>query len=358
MDPWRRSLACAHFDLVWNRNCGGSSSHPIERTFGSDDPLGAAVCGNRFTNAHSNWLKRIWLVFIPILPCFQQISMFPSSSGFNISIDCFMLGLAMHAPGIDIYKNNLGASIRIRRNISISSLVLLGAFIMTLAPESFDRPLTRLINSLANHSALLDGLVASLNAGYLFSGVVLMALIWACWFDTRDVESRAQILLGTLGAVAAGGISRFLQHTLPTHPRPFHDPAFAFQAPSGIEPLYNTWNSFPSDHVTVFAALALVVFIARSRFAAFAIIWTAFVETSRIYMGGHYPSDLVGGAALGAIVVWSTQSPRLVSWGSSLVKRWEGSSPALLAMGAFFLSYQIATLFLDVRYMLGSIRIW
>jgi membrane-associated phospholipid phosphatase len=264
----------------------------------------------------------------------------------------------MHAPGIGVYKKSLGTGVQIRRNVLISSLVFLGAFGVALAPEAFDRPLTNLINSFANRSTLFDGLVASLNAAYSFSGVVLMALIWSCWFDTKDVEGRTRILIGTLGAIAAGGVSRFLQHALSTHPRPVHDPALAFQAPSGIEPLYNTWNSFPSDHVTVFAGLALVIYIARSRFAVFAIVWTMVVETSRIYMGGHYPSDLVGGAALGAVAVWATQVPWLISLGSRLVIRLERSSPSLVCMVAFFLSYQIATLFGDIRNTLGPLHIW
>jgi len=264
----------------------------------------------------------------------------------------------MHAPGSGVYKKNLGAGVQVRRNVLIASLVFLGAFVVAGAPQSFDRPLTRLINSFANRSTLFDGLAASLNAAYSFSGVVLMALIWACWFDTRDIESRARLLIGTLGALAAGGVSRVLQHTLSTHPRPTHDPALVFHAPSGIEPLYNTWNSFPSDHVTVFAGLALVIYIVRSRFAVFAMVWTIFVETCRVYMGGHYPSDLVGGAALAGIVVWATQVPWLISWAARLMARWERSSPSLFVMVAFFLSYQIATLFLDIRYTLSSLQIW
>jgi membrane-associated phospholipid phosphatase len=264
----------------------------------------------------------------------------------------------MDASGPGVYKISLGTGIQIQRNVFISSLVFLGAFAVALAPQAFDRPLTGLINSFANRSTLFDGLAASLNAAYSFSGVVLMALIWACWFDTRDIESRARLLIGTLGALAAGGVSRVLQHTLSTHPRPIHDPALVFQAPSGIQPLYNTWNSFPSDHVTVFAGLALVIYIVRSRFAVFAMVWTIFVETCRVYMGGHYPSDLVGGAALAGIVVWATQVPWLISWAARLVARWERSSPSLFVMVAFFLSYQIATLFLDIRYTLSSLEIW
>jgi undecaprenyl-diphosphatase len=179
-------------------------------------------------------------------------------------------------------------------------------------------------------------------------------LIWSCWFNTKDIESRVRILVGTLATLVAGGISRFLQYNLPTHPRPMHDPALGFQAPSGIEHPYNTWNSFPSDHVAVFAGLVVVIYIAHPRFAVFAILWTVLVEATRTYMGGHYPSDLIGGAALSAIMVWAAQASWSVSLGGN-VMRWEQSSPATFYMGAFFLSYQIATLFVDVRYTFGQI---
>src|ERR1700746_760419 len=104
----------------------------------------------------------------------------------------------MDASGPGVYKISLGTGIQIQRNVFISSLVFLGAFAVALAPQAFDRPLTGLINSFANRSTLFDGLAASLNGVCYVSGVVLMALIWACWFDTRDIESRARLLIGTL----------------------------------------------------------------------------------------------------------------------------------------------------------------
>jgi membrane-associated phospholipid phosphatase len=256
---------------------------------------------------------------------------------------------------LGVYKSSLSAS-RIRRNVLISGVVFLGAFAVALVPEGFDRPLIRLINILANRSALFDHLVAAASKHFTFSGAVLMALIWYCWFDNKDLESRARIMVGTLGSFGAGVISRFLQYTLPTHPRPYYDPALSIQVPPGLEAPGNTWNSFPSDHVAVFAGLAVVIYIARSRFAIFAIVWTIVVESSRTYMGAHYPSDLIGGAALAAIVVWAAQASRPISWGEKAM-RWEQSSPSLFYMSAFFLSYQIATLFADIRSTFGIWRI-
>lgn len=254
---------------------------------------------------------------------------------------------------IGVHESSLSAG-QIRRNVLVSSVAFIGAFIVALVPGYFDRPLTRLINSFANHSALFDHLVGASNLYYTFSGAVLMALVWYCWFEGKGPENRARILVGTLGASGAGLISRVLQHTLPSHPRPYYDPALAFQAPSGPEPMYNTWNSFPSDHVAVFAGLAIVIYIARSRLGVFAILWTVVVESSRTYMGGHYPSDLIGGAALAATVVWAMQASWLVSIGEKVV-RWEQSSASLFYMSAFFLSYQIATLFADMRHTFGPL---
>jgi membrane-associated phospholipid phosphatase len=181
-----------------------------------------------------------------------------------------------------------------------------------------------------------------------FSGAVLVALVWACWFDTTDPESRSHILVGTLASFGAGVISRVIQYTLPT-PRPIYDSRLGFKLPANLNQPLNTWNSFPSDHVTVFAGLAIVTYIARSRFAFAAIASTVLAELARVYMGAHYPSDLIGGAALASLVVWATETSWFTSLGSRIVE-WQRRSPCLFYMSAFVVSYQIATLAGDIRW--------
>jgi len=72
-------------------------------------------------------------------------------------------------------------------------------------------------------------------------------------------------------------------------------------------------------------------------------------------MGGHYPSDLIAGAALAAFVVWGAQASPSISRGERLMRS-EKTSPALFYMIAFFLSYQIATLFEDIRAIWAGAR--
>jgi membrane-associated phospholipid phosphatase len=260
----------------------------------------------------------------------------------------------MHSPSVGLHHDGTGAELRIWRNVLISSIVFLGALAVALIPGVFDRPLTGLINSFATRSALFDRLIADFSGGFTFSGAVLIALIWSCWFDTKDRESRARILVGTLASFGAGVISRFSQHAFPTHSRPYYDPALDFQAPVGVEQ-YNTWNSFPSDHVAVFAGLVFVIYVAHSRFVIFAIVWTMLMESCRTYTGAHYPSDLIGGAALAGMVVWAAQASWSISLGRRIM-RLEQLSPSLFYMSAFFLTYQIATLVGDIRSTSAHIR--
>ena len=246
------------------------------------------------------------------------------------------------------------------RNASIAFLALLGSICLAYRPDVFDRPVTRFINQWAHRSAVLDTTFWSLDACFVFSGFVLTALVWFCWFDTSSPEIRARLIVGSLVAFPAGCVSRLLQHKLATHPRPFYDQLLHFRAPYllGDKPL-NTWNSFPSDHVTVFAALLTIICIVRPRLGKLVIPYFIIVESARAYMGAHYPSDLLGGAALGALVVWIVQAPRATDFGRRIL-RWEAASPARFYTAAFALTWATSSLFLEPRtvgsYLLHALR--
>lgn len=243
------------------------------------------------------------------------------------------------------------ATVRVHylRNAAIAFAALCASISLAYRPDVLDRPVARFVNQFAHRSPTLDLAFWSLDGCFVFSGFALMAAIWYCWFGNSDADSRARILVGTLLAFPTGAISRLLQHTVPSHPRPFYDPALHFRAPFlTLEKPLNTWNSFPSDHVTVFAALLTVICLARPRLSKFLIPYFIVVESARVYMGAHYPSDLFGGAALGALVISLAQMPRVVAIGRRLLL-FEVSAPAWFYMIAFFFTSRMANLFLDLR---------
>jgi len=249
----------------------------------------------------------------------------------------------------DVCPIDVAASrIAYQRNVLISGALFVAALVLVCYPGLIDIPAVKLLNSYANRNALLDTLFYAFDTYFTFSGVVLIALISACWFSDDRVQTRARILVATLASLGAGALSRFLQHHLPTHIRPYYDPGIGFHAPALLEKPFNTWNCFPSDHAAVFSGLALTIYLVRPRWGLFAAAWLVLIESARVYMGAHYPSDLVGGAAFAAMVVWASQSPWIVSVGRRLML-WERSSRPVFYMLAFFTLYQIGTLFLDIR---------
>lgn len=250
-------------------------------------------------------------------------------------------------PGLDTAK----------RNALIALAVLLGAYWLALRPSYFDIPVERAINGYANVSPIIDRLFFDLDTYFTFSGAPLVALVWACWFGATAPEKRARLIVGVILSIVAAGISRSLQHLLATHSRPFYDPALGFHLPGVLSqtPL-NTWDSFPSDHAAIFFGLAATIAMLRPGLGLGAFVYLIFVESSRAYMGAHYPTDLIAGAALGAGVVWAAQGAYTVRIGSRIAG-WDRWSPTLFYFCAFLLSYEIATIFTDIRSLSGGVSL-
>ena len=65
------------------------------------------------------------------------------------------------------------------------------------------------------------------------------------------------------------------------------------------------WNdAFPSGHTAVIFAAAFVLSNYYPKQARWAYVVAAWVAITRVYVGAHYPTDLVGGAVLGIACGW------------------------------------------------------
>jgi membrane-associated phospholipid phosphatase len=205
------------------------------------------------------------------------------------------------------------------------------------------------LNSFAARSAFLDHSIYALTY-VLFSGAILIAFMWYCWFASDRTEDRSLLLVGSFLIFVAGAVSRILQVTLPTHLRPLHDPALAFRPPLGVDStILNRWNSFPSDHAAVYFGLALTVWLVRPRvgYVVFAVVLV--LNLARVYVGVHYPTDVIGGGALGLFIVAAlSRAPLLLSIADRLVS-YERRAPAYFYAFAFLVSNGMASLFDDLR---------
>jgi undecaprenyl-diphosphatase len=128
------------------------------------------------------------------------------------------------------------------------------------------------------------------NAGALF---LLLAAVLLCIPKTRRAGMTALVAMA-LGFV---GTNLILKH-LVARPRPFTALAGLTALVEESDP-----NSFPSGHTTAAFAFALAVWTtAPRRWMRWAALAAAVLMAfSRLYVGVHYPSDVLAGALMGAL---------------------------------------------------------
>jgi undecaprenyl-diphosphatase len=222
--------------------------------------------------------------------------------------------------------------------------------------EQFDLPILRLTTSLGGQSAAFDNFVGILSRFDTFKGVTMMALLWMAWFYRVPAENeeqtdarQKQVLITFIGSIAAVVVSRIMQRRINIHMRPALDHlGLNFPVYPDSLPL-NTWSSFPSDHTMLFVAIATGLWRVNRAMSYFAFFW-AFVVISlpRVYLGIHYPSDVVSGAVLGILFMLAFERLPL----EKLAVRglaWQKLHPGLFLFIFFFATDALAHLFDDIR---------
>jgi undecaprenyl-diphosphatase len=212
------------------------------------------------------------------------------------------------------------------------------------------------VNSHARHSFELDKLVALLADATFFKGGFFFIYLWWLWFSQtgKRRDNRIEVLRICGGLVLALTLARALQILLPGRTRPIHDQSIGLVLPYGADPhILEHWNSFPSDHAVIYFAIATAIAMRWRLWGGLACLWALLVAClPRIYLGYHYPSDVLAGAGLGAVIMIAVFAAPLTSagrWVADRVFRWETSHPALFYPLAFIVIYQFVTLFDTVR---------
>lgn len=133
------------------------------------------------------------------------------------------------------------------------------------------------------------------------AALVLLGL-WAWWSLRRSGTREAAItaMAALVWTPLAAGVAVLVNipiRGLVERPRPFEDH-------KGLEVLVKGKEdfSFVSDHATMAMALAVGLFMVNRRFGLVGLVLAAIAGFCRVYMGVHYPTDVVGGLALGTAV--------------------------------------------------------
>ncbi|MFD4947694.1 phosphatase PAP2 family protein [Streptomyces sp. NPDC058239] len=133
-------------------------------------------------------------------------------------------------------------------------------------------------------------------------GLALFALLMlASWWRSRSAgPARTAMALCTPLVVVAAYIVNDLVKSA------FHEqrPCQALHVVT-VEacPSLGDW-SFPSNHAAVAAAAAVAIWLTDRRLGALAVPAALLMAASRVWIGVHYPHDVLIGLATGALVAW------------------------------------------------------
>lgn len=134
------------------------------------------------------------------------------------------------------------------------------------------------------------GDVDRVGAIWILLAIVVGALRRLGWLRTLGLALLTAITV-FLADSASFGLKDLVHRTRP------------FEAHPAIHPLYTVHSSsFPAGHAaTAFAGATLLSYFAPRASAAFLAL-AAVISFSRVYVGVHYPGDVLAGAAVGALV--------------------------------------------------------
>lgn len=74
-------------------------------------------------------------------------------------------------------------------------------------------------------------------------------------------------------------------------------------------------SSFPSGHAAIAFALAFSVYFADRTWGVSFLIIALLISLGRIFVGVHYPFDIVGGFLIGLLAVWIVRVVERKEWG-------------------------------------------
>lgn len=163
----------------------------------------------------------------------------------------------------------------------------------------YDANVLETINGFANHSKVID-LIGIFLASYLPYLLVLLLASFLFWPKKDKIKNRAMVLVSITAALIARFAVKNIVLFFYDRPRPYMD----LTPTNKLIPLSADENlqSFPSGHALFFFALSAVIYSFNKKLGIFFLACSALMSIARIFVGVHWPSDILAGAILGIII--------------------------------------------------------
>jgi len=220
---------------------------------------------------------------------------------------------------------------------------------MSLLQEvtNWDVAVFRALNAYCGWSPFLDRAVVHLE---VLKGSIYMALFGLLWFQPgKDQLRRREMLLSIVLAVAIALVAnRALSTVLPFRERPMYDiganaPTFEWHAD------LEHWSSFPSDNATYLFAIAAGLWQVSRGWGLFFGLFSACAAFARVFLGIHYPSDVIVGALIGiAAGLLIVREPLAEKIGTPILG-WEKWQPGYFYGALFLVTAELGSGFPNTR---------
>lgn len=187
--------------------------------------------------------------------------------------------------------------------------------ILALTGPSIDGSVYEAVVHRAQHAPRwLDDTVTAWST---FGLVVFAVLMTVCWWRARRTDAAASVMALAVPVVVvmAYGVDMALKWAVREERpcRSLHVRTLeACPAPAD-------W-SFPSNHAAIATAAAVALVFVSRRLGALAVVAAVAMAAARVWVGAHYPHDVVAGTLVGALVAWSAM--RTVRRRSHVLARW------------------------------------
>lgn len=164
-----------------------------------------------------------------------------------------------------------------------------------------DSDLFLAVNRFAGRTGWLHGTASfyASKAGPALLAVIVLAAVW--WARRHDAAALAKAGWAGLAPLVAVALNQPVVH-LVDRARPYaahpHVLVLAHRSADA---------SFPSDHAVLAGSVAAALWLLDRRFALVATLVGLTLALSRVYVGAHYPGDVLAGLAVGALIA-------LVGW--------------------------------------------
>lgn len=154
-----------------------------------------------------------------------------------------------------------------------------------------------------SQSAIYDQFILTLTNGLTW--IPLYIALFIMVLKNNESMSQIFIIVGccALGVIFSAGLDDLVIKPLVARPRPTQDLVVKYTIDTALGYRESNFSFFSAHAANTFTVAIYMIFLVRNRAFTIAMaLWSLFNCYTRLYLGVHYPSDILCGLLFGAVV--------------------------------------------------------